>query len=72
MLPLEYFYNEKPLASILSFDSLTRKFRITIDTYLYLYISVHLNGGTSIAFKQYSGGLYCYDTTNMEHNNINS
>ena len=44
---------------------------ITIDTYLDPSINVHLDDSTNIIFNQFSGGIYYYDTANMEHNIIN-
>ena len=72
MLPLEYFYNEKPLANILSFAVVSCRFRIIVDTDLERLINVQLNGGTKIMFKPFRGGLYYYDMTKMKHNTINS
>ena len=51
---------------------MVHKFRITIDTALDPAINLHLNNGTIIIFKQCSGGLSYFYTTNMEHNIINS
>ena len=49
---------------------MAQKFKITIDTYLDPAISVQLNDGNIIIFKKFSGGLYYFDTTSMEHNII--
>ena len=70
MLTFEVFYNENSLTKILSFAAMARKFRIIIDAYFDSTINVHLRYGTSVMFKQCSGGVYYYDTTNMEHNTI--
>ena len=50
---------------------MAHKFRISIDTDLYPAINVHLDYGTIIILKKCSGGLYYFDTTNMEYNIIN-
>ena len=71
MLPFRVFYNKNPLANILSFSAVACNFRISVDAYLYPAINVRLGGGTSIVFKKCSRDLYYYDTTNMEHKNIN-
>ena len=43
-------------------------FRITSYTDTNSAINVHIDDGTIIKLKQCSGGLYYYDTTNMENN----
>ena len=50
---------------------MARKFSITIDKDLDPDINVQLGDVTSIMFKQWSGGLYYYDTTNTKYNIIN-
>ena len=72
MLTLEVFYNKNSLGNILSFTAVVCKFKITIDKDLYPFINVNLNNGTIIIFKQCSGGLYYFHTTNMKHKIINS
>ena len=72
VLLFEEFYNKNYLANILPFFTVPLKSRVTIDTYLYPAINVQLYNVTSIMFNKCSGGLYYYDTTNMEHNIINS
>ena len=49
---------------MLSFATVTFKFRITIDTELDLSINIHLHDGTRIIFKQCGAGLYYFDTKN--------
>ena len=44
------------------------RFRITIDIDIDSATNVHPDNGNIIRSKQYSGGLYYYDTTNMENN----
>ena len=50
---------------------MARILSITINTELNPAINVHLDNGTIIIFKKFSGGLYYYYTTSMEHNIIN-
>ena len=64
MLPFEAFFNEKSLEIILSFATVSSKFRITIDTELGPLINVQLHDGTQIIFNKYRGGLYYFDTPN--------
>ena len=54
-IPLDTFYN-------------LTQFRITINTDLERATNVNLQNGTIIMFKKCSGGLYYYDTPNMEPN----
>ena len=72
MIPFGGFLNNNSLANVLIFDALVRKFRITIYTDIDPEINVHLDSGTSIKFKQCSGILYYYDTTNIENNTTNN
>ena len=68
----DVFCNESSLANILPFSAVLQKIRITTNTDLNPAINMHLDDGTSIMFKQWSGGLYYYSMTNMEHTIINS
>ena len=55
----------------LPFTTVERTFRVTIDTKFEPYLNVHLQNGTITMFKQYSGGIYYYDKTNMKNTNTN-
>ena len=67
MLPYNIFYNYNFLVRILLFAEVFSRFRITFDTEIDSAINVHPIDGTIIKFNICSGGLYYYDTTNMEN-----
>ena len=64
MFYLLKFFNEQSLTNIISFATVTSKFRITIDTELEPSINIYLHDGIRIIFKQYRGGLYYFDIAN--------
>ena len=64
MFPFEFF-TKTSLANILSFAVVAHIFWITVGTDIKSAINVSFEDGTIINFKQCSGGLYYYYTTNM-------
>ena len=72
MLPLEVFNNKSYLANIIFFAEVASRFRITFNIDIESTINLHIDNGTRIKFNQCSGGLYYYETTNMENKNTNN
>ena len=72
MVPLEVFNNNNHFVKILSFPKVESRFCITFGTEMDSAINIYLDYGTIIKLNQCSKGIYYYDTTNMENNNINN
>ena len=57
---------------MISFSVVARKLRITTDIDTNFLVNVQIRYGTRKKFKECSGGLYYYDTTNMENSTTNN
>jgi Reverse transcriptase (RNA-dependent DNA polymerase)/Zinc knuckle len=58
----DVWYNPKSLANILSMAEVRKVCRITMDTSLEAAMHVHRKDGTIMTFKEYTSGLYFFDT----------
>ena len=72
VLLLNVSYNNNSLANFLLFIEVAIRFLITLDTKIKSETNVYLWYGTNIQFNKYSGGLYYFNTKNMENNNTNN
>ena len=65
MLPLDIHFKQNSMANILSFRSVSeiKGARIVMDTSLETSIYVYLLNGCTYEFKQFSNGVYYFDTS---------
>ena len=62
------WFNKNSLANILSLADVRRRgWRITMDTAEEAAMTVHRNNGTLMKFKEYSSGLYFFDTNDINN-----
>ena len=59
------WYNEASMINILSWADVRRKFRITADTDLGKFITVHLSPTRKMAFEEVTSGLYLFRNPSM-------